>query len=52
MSLSKVFRELKQQRRDDSSENIAKKMDLSPFKLFCVYLHLLSLSIVSDFSCS
>ena len=50
MSLSKGFRELQQQRRDDGSENIAKKMNLSPFKLFCVYLHLFSLSIVSDFS--
>ena len=38
MSLSKVFRELKQQRRDDSSEKIAKKNGFESFQTFlCLF---------------
>ena len=43
-------RELKQQR--ESSENITKKINLCPFKLYRVYLELLNSSYVGDFSWS
>ena len=37
--------------RDDyNSENIAKKMNLHPYKLYHVYLDLINLSKVGDFS--
>ena len=52
MSLSKVLGSLSNNDATIVVKTSPKKMDLSPFKLFCVYLHLLSLSIVSDFSCS
>ena len=35
---------------DDSSENVAKKMNLCPFKPYRVYLDPLNLSNVGDFS--
>ena len=34
---------------DDGSENVAQKMYLRPFKLYCVYLNSLNLSNVGDF---
>ena len=37
---------------NDSSENVAKKTNLHPFKLCRVYLDLLNLSNVGDFSWS
>ena len=37
---------------DDGSENIAKKMNLRPFKLHCNSLELLNLLNVGDFSWS
>ena len=37
---------------DDSSENVAKKLNLSHFKCYRVYLELLNLSNVGDFSWS
>ena len=37
---------------DDGSENITKKMNLRPFKLYCVHLELLNSSNVGDFSWS
>ena len=36
---------------DDDSENIGKKMNLYPFKLYCVYSDPLSLSNVGYLSC-
>ena len=44
-------RELKQ-RDDDGSENVAEKMNLRPFKLFCVFLNPFNLSSIGDFSWS
>ena len=35
---------------DDGSENVAKKLNLSHFKCYRVYLELLNLSNVGDFS--
>ena len=35
---------------DDSSENITKKMNLRPFKLYSVYLESLNSSNLGDFS--
>ena len=37
---------------DDSSENVAKKLNLPRFKCYRVYLELLNLSNVGDFSWS
>ena len=37
---------------DDGSENITKKMNLRPFKLYRVYLEVLNSSNVGDFSWS
>ena len=37
---------------DDGSENITKKMNLRPFKLYRVYLEALNSSNVGDFSWS
>ena len=37
---------------DDGSENVAKKINLPPFKCYRVYLELLNLSNVDDFSWS
>ena len=37
---------------DDGSENITKKIDLRPFKLYPVYLEPLNSSNVGDFSWS
>ena len=37
---------------DHGSENITKKMNLRPFKLYCVYLEPLNSSNVGDFSWS
>ena len=37
---------------DEGSENVAKKLNLSRFKCHRVYLELLNLSNVDDFSCS
>ena len=34
---------------DDGSKKVDKKMNLRPFKLFCVYLNSLNLSKVGDF---
>ena len=34
---------------DDSSENVAKKLNLPPFKCYRVYLELLNLSNVGEF---
>ena len=36
---------------DDGSKKVDKKMNLRPFKLFCVYLNSLNLSKVGDFFC-
>ena len=37
---------------DEGSENVAKKLNLPHFKCHCVYLELLNLSNVDDFSWS
>ena len=34
---------------DDGSKKVDKKMNLRPFKLYCVYLNSLNLSKVGDF---
>ena len=34
---------------DDGSKKVAKKMNLRPFKLYCVHLNSLNLSKVGDF---
>ena len=45
-------RELSNDDDDDSSENVAKKLNLPRFKCYRVYLELLNLSNVGDFSWS
>ena len=46
-----IVRGLKQH-DDDSSGNVAKNINLHPFKPYCVYLESLNLSNVGDFSWS
>ena len=36
---------------DEDSKKVDKKMNLRPFKLYCVYLNSLNLSNVGDFFC-
>ena len=45
-------RELSNDDDDDSSENVAKKLNLPRFKCYRVYLELLNLSNVGDFAWS
>ena len=37
---------------DDGSEKVTKKINLHPFKLYCVYLDPLNISNATDFSWS
>ena len=45
-------RELSNDDDDDGSENVAKNLNLPHFNRYCVYLELLNLSNVGDFSWS